>query len=245
MRLSSELGARGPERRVSTEPEVGLDGLPINSDVAPSQLLPTDSDNPMALFDALDNINDGAPGEMPVPHHRARVIADDDAPIAGVVPPIERLARARDRSEVGEAAVEQALSLGLVRVGLLGIRGDQMVGWHAGGVGVPDESFQRLNLSLQNPSIFAVFKSCAPTYCGAVPDLPANRDLISAMGGGALPKQVIAVPVILKERTVAVLYADGGPGAVKAPGEAGALEELAGKLAASLEILLLRRKIIG
>ena len=68
-------------------------------------------------------------------------------------------------------------------------------------------------------------------------------ELLGALGKGAPPKVVAAVPVRLGGRTVAAIYADGGPAATT-PVDQKPLLQLAGKVAAALEILLLRRKIL-
>ncbi len=199
----------------------------------------------MALFDALETIDDRALAGSNARRRDRSSRAERPAPMAGAVPALERLARARDREEVGQAAVDQALALGPARVGLVGIHRDSMLGWHAGGAAIILDAFQRLNLSLQQPSIFTAARNSNQPYSGAVPDLPANRELIAALGGGKLPARALLAPVQIKARTVAMLYADAGPGAEAEPCQPDALQELAGKVAAALEILLLRRKILG
>jgi hypothetical protein len=234
----------------STEPDVastemGLDGLPLNSDATPSQTLPTESDDPMALLDTVANIHDSAP--TPTNLESTSVVRSDDettAPMAGMASPLERLARAGNRTEIGAAAVDHALACGISRVALLGRRRESLVGWHAGGSGVTVDRFARLTIPFYTPSIFAGFKITGNPYTGVIPNQPANLEFLGALGTGATPAVVAAVPVRLGNRTVAALYADGGPGATTALAQE-PLVQLAGKIAAALEILILRRKILA
>jgi len=238
------MNARSPEPGMAAS-EVGLDGLPLDSDVTPSQILPARSNNPTSLMDKVETIDDSAspvaspekPGVLPAGHEPVR-------PAAGLASPLTRLARAGDRAAIGEAAVEHALALGIPRVALLGRRRDSLVGWHAGGSGVPVERFARLAIPFYVPSIFAGFKITGNPYTGVIPDQPANRELLAALGKGVPPKFVAAVPIHMGERMVAAIYGDGGPAATT-PVDQELLVQLAAKIAAALEILILRRKILA
>lgn len=233
------------QRTEAVSAEMGLDGLPLNSDAAPSQILLTESDNPMALLDTVASIKDSAPSgairESVGVELGAGLVT---APAAGMASPLERLARARNRAEIGGAAVDHALAQGIARVALLGRRRESLVGWHAGGNGVTVDRFKRLTIPFYTPSIFAGFKITSNSYTGVIPDQPTNLEFLDALGKGARPGIVAAVPVRLGDRTVAAIYADGGPGATTAVAQK-PLVELAGKIAAALEILILSRKILA
>lgn len=225
--------------------EMGLDGLPLDSETVPSQLLPTESHDPMALLDTAETIDDQVPS---VATRESTGSVPDDldatAPMPGMAPPLERLAHARNRAEIGGAAVDHALAQGIARVALLGRRRESLVGWHAGGNGVTVDRFKRLTIPFYTPSIFAGFKITSNSYTGVIPDQPTNLEFLDALGKGARPGIVAAVPVRLGDRTVAAIYADGGPGATTAVAQE-PLVELAGKIAAALRILILRRKILA
>ena len=245
---------------LSGSSELGLDGLPIDAEVAASQLLPTESDHPMALLDTIETVSDdptllspstglsqefdATEAEAPMAPIPSRAPEPGMAPAAGLVSPLERLARAHDRAEIGAAAVDHAVELGLPRVALLGLRSQNMVGWNAGGMNLELPRFDRLTVPLYTPSIFAGFLQGTTIYTGIVPDQPANNDFLAALGDGERPDVATVVPVILKGRTAAVIYGDGGPGSSRQV-DRDLLTDLAGKVAAALEILVLRRKILS
>ena len=83
----------------------------------------------------------------------------------------------------------------------------------------------------------------ANPYIGIVPEQPANLEFLAALGGEA-PQVATAVPILLKGRMVAVVYADRGPGASGVV-EVKRLQEAAKRLSVALEILLLRKKIVS
>ena len=78
-------------------------------------------------------------------------------------------------------------------------------------------------------------------YFGVVPALPANRDLYTALGG-RLPVNVMLLPVVVKERTVALIYLDGDDGPLPRP-DIPQMLRIAAKAGLAFEILLLRNKL--
>jgi len=228
--------------------ELGLDGLPINSEVTPSQLLPTESDHPMALLDTVDITDQASPfQETASGSDLANASLDqvaEHSPDADCAPALQRLARAQDRAEIGEAAVQHGVEQGLPRMALLGLRSQNLVGWYAGGSNLELPRFDRTTIPLYTPSIFAGFQQGTTIYTGIVPDQPANNDFLAALGKGERPGVVTVVPVILKGRAAAVIYADDGPGSSRQV-DRDLLTGLAGKVAVALEILVLRRKILS
>ncbi|MFQ5768286.1 MAG: hypothetical protein ACE5ID_09935 [Acidobacteriota bacterium] len=161
----------------------------------------------------------------------------------GPVPVLEQLAAASGRQAIGRAAVALGLSRGLSRLLLLGKQKDCLIAWEAGGIGVRNESLPALRLTLQAPSIFASLLLSRSPYMGPVPDLPVHRGLLDVLEGSA-PVSAAMVPVVLRQRTVAAIYADGGPDSGESP-EPRVLGTVSVKTALALEILILRRKILA
>jgi hypothetical protein len=244
-------------------PEMGLDGLPVESDAVAAEVPPSRTSgeaSPLArAFGAEPPAPTGpdagvqeVPATPPPPSRPTPTGPPAAAPVAAntddLAPssagrPEERLAAAADRREIGRAAVEIALAHGLVRVVLLGHQKERLVGWDAGGPGIDATRVQRLTIPLYTASIFAGFPVNPVPYMGIIPDQPANRELLAVLGGEP-PRLVAAAPVLLKERVVAALYADGGPGS-KQPVDVKLLAALASKISSALEILLLRKKILS
>ena len=73
--------------------------------------------------------------------------------------------------------------------------------------------------------------------------VPNNNFLMDALGG-VYPPEAVAYPLIIKGKVVGVLYGDSG-GDSLISGDVARVSELMGKASMSLEILILRNKIIG
>jgi hypothetical protein len=278
----------GDRQDAGWDPQVGLDGLPLDSDVpTPQEILATltggsapggetigDAGEPAAPFTTgspgpeKDDPRPVKAGEIATPLGSDPAATDpgigrperprqngmepaavpDSGPEAGPgtaaeKAPLERLAWAADRDEIGRAAIELAAGSDLERVALFSIQKERLVGWEAKGPVIDRERFRKLSIPLYTPSIFASFRFGTAPYVGIVPDQPANMELMAVLGGDP-PKLATAFPVVLKGRPVAILYADSGPGGTRAASMT-SLEELASRLALSLEILLLRRKLLS
>jgi hypothetical protein len=83
-----------------------------------------------------------------------------------------------------------------------------------GGFGVDADERPMTGCNLKIPrglqSAFTRVVEAGVLYRGRLEDTDGNRPLIEALGGTP-PNDVIAAPLLLEDRVVAVLYADGGP----------------------------------
>lgn len=235
--------------RPASQPSLGLDGLPLDSEAPAPEIvalpdLPGDlEETAVPVMDRGGDLEDataappplmaatGDPAQPPPPGPGTEA---DTAPLLN-------LANARDRQEIGAAAVALAPSCKSERIVLFSVQKERVVGWNAHGRRLDPERLRRLSIPLYTPSIFASLRVKASPYVGIVPDQPANRELLAALGGDP-PRMAAVIPIVLKGRPVAALYADNGPGGTQV-GDLDALKILAGKIALALEILLLRRKI--
>ena len=86
-----------------------------------------------------------------------------------------------------------------------------------------------------------VVKTDRSFYLGAVPALPANRDLYSLLGGG-LPPMAMILPLKVRSRVVALLYLDNDTDTIDNP-DLPTMRRLAAKAGMAFELLLLRRKL--
>jgi hypothetical protein len=246
-RTEDPMAALGKDSGAETgsaadEPQVGLDGRPLDSEEAIQELYAVGRNAESPGW--MDLIEDSEPSGLSKSTPAGTFVAGGLEEEHGLVSPLERLARARDRQEIGRAAVELAMAGPAARVALLGVQKERLLGWDADGEGVDRERFKRLSIPLYAPSVFGGLKSGAGAGAAPMADLPANNELVAALGGGTRPLVALALPVIIKGRAAAVLYADSGPGA-GGPPERGPLDAVVGKLAAALEILILRRKILS
>jgi hypothetical protein len=83
-----------------------------------------------------------------------------------------------------------------------------MSGFGTGGSG-GSEPIQRLSLPLDQPSVVAEAADRKESYHGPLEDNEANRALLAALGEDE-PSEVVAVPLVVNDLALLVLYADNG-----------------------------------
>lgn len=151
------------------------------------------------------------------------------------------LGKTLDREEVAR------LVLGFVarsysRAALFQVAKDRISAWMGQGeMDLP--IFQKFSVGFDQPSLFLNLRQGSSLYLGPLPPMPAHRELARAWGG-ELPKDCILLPVRVKDRLVAILYADGGLKSGKGIGGIGLpqLQAVAAAAGAALERCILHRK---
>jgi hypothetical protein len=165
----------------------------------------------------------------------------DEAPDPSSMEALDKaLCSASDREELAEAifafCAGQSSRCGLFAVGKEAVRGV------AGrGRAFTGEILRKLTVPVGSGTLFDTALQSRDFYFGIVPALPANRDLYTVLGG-RLPANVMLVPIVLKERTVALLYLDGDDAALPRP-DIPAMLRVAAKAGLAFEMLLLRNKL--
>lgn len=210
-----------------TEPEVGLDGRPLDAEVSVDEFV----QRPGAwITDADAHLR---PAVAPAVSQRTADASSLDALD-------ESLASARDRDEIAEAlfAFSGARSsrCGLFAVGKDGIRGIAGRGRAFG-----TDRLRTVTVPAGTGTVFDTALQSRDFYFGVVPALPANRDLYTALGG-RLPANVMVLPIVLKDRTVALFYLDGDDGPLVRP-DIPLMRRVAAKTGLAFEMLLLRNKL--
>jgi hypothetical protein len=152
--------------------------------------------------------------------------------------------RTHDREEVARIALS-FLARNYRRAALFQVGKDKVSAWMGQGeLDLP--IFQKFSIGLDQPSLFLNLRNGSSLHIGALPPMPAHRELARAWGG-ELPRDAVALPVRINERVVAVLYADGGLKAAKSTAGMGGidlphLQRLAAATGAALERCILHRK---
>jgi hypothetical protein len=177
---------------------------------------------------------------------------EDTRPMALPVPPLPSpatleeveaaLSRTTDREEVGR------LVLGFVvrsygRAALFQVAKDRFSAWAAQGE-LDLSVFQKFSAGFDQPSFFLNLRQGSSLYIGPLPPMPVHRELARTWGG-ELPRDCVLLPVRIKDRLVAILYADGGRKSAKGGiGGIGLpeLQALAAAAGAALERCILHRK---
>ncbi len=152
----------------------------------------------------------------------------------------EALASARDRDDMAEAlfafCASRASRSALFAVGKEAIRG--VLGR---GRALEGDLVRKLSVPAGSGTVFDMALQSRDFYFGVVPALPANRDLYAELGG-RLPANVMLFPIIVKDRTVALLYLDGDDAPLPRP-DIPLMRRVAAKAGLAFEMLLLRNKL--
>jgi hypothetical protein len=95
------------------------------------------------------------------------------------------------------------------RVAFFVVRGDQISGWRARGLqgSVGDEAVTSIRLPLQSDTLLSEAVVSHGTFSGTADSHRGNSEVLEALGHEA-PQRVVAVPLVVRGKSVAVLYAD-------------------------------------
>jgi hypothetical protein len=108
--------------------------------------------------------------------------------------------------------------------------------------GIPRDRITQLEIPSGEPSILNDVAKSLDVFQGSLTDNEGNRRFM-AMVGGQFPQEALVVPLVIKNQIVAILYGDNLYS--KLPITCMTLVKvLAEKAAMSLEILILRQKIL-
>jgi hypothetical protein len=153
----------------------------------------------------------------PLPRSNTVSLTAEERATLGVAPPAgapanideaERaLATMEDREEIGRTVLAF-----LVRdhkhAALFQTSRDKVTAWQAQGEEIDPKIFQRYSVGFDQPSLFLNLREGSGVYLGPLPPMPAHRELARSWGG-ELPRDCVMLPVRIKDRLVAVIYADG------------------------------------
>ncbi|MEM7582020.1 MAG: hypothetical protein AAF560_01455 [Acidobacteriota bacterium] len=124
---------------------------------------------------------------------------------------------------------------------LLFSRGDAIVGWRGEGTAVERDQIRSISVERDKPSVFLGLRSADSFWLGALPELPANRELAEGLGGD-FPKDCLVLPVTLRSRVVCYIYGDNLAAGVSGSPLA-ELKRLAAMAALAFEVYILKHKM--
>ena len=121
---------------------------------------------------------------------------------------IEEIQSQRSQSEVLKALVNRGSSFA-PRVAFFVVKGDQARGWRARGFQgtVGDEAVQQISFSLLADTVVGEVARSHNTWSGTTSSHSENQLLLNRLGEEE-PQRIVAVPLVVRGRTVAVLYGD-------------------------------------
>jgi hypothetical protein len=164
----------------------------------------------------------------------------DSSDIAVLKSAIENLDDQRTQADILNALVNRAASFA-PRVAFFVIRNDQAIGWRARGLegSVGDDSVREINLPLSADTLLGEAARRRATWSGA-PGQSADEYQLLNRFGAEPPQHMVAVPLVVRDRGVALLYADSaglGPDSIKLE----ALETLVRVAGMAVELLAVTR----
>ena len=172
------------------------------------------------------------PGLTPAPFSSARVPTARD---------FTAVAAAKDRDSIAGAAIE-ALGTRFEKTALFVARPDGVAGWSAGGK-ADAEAIRAIAIPWKDPSLFLNVRLSRSFYLGPLLKLPRHEALARAVGGW--PEECVLMPVLIREKPVAFLYAEADRERGVTPMDLVFLRELAEAVAAAFaESIRLRKKEI-
>lgn len=122
------------------------------------------------------------------------------------------------------------------RVALFAVKGGKISGWKSRGLEI-----DKFELTGKDIPIFYEVLMSRSNYRGPVINTKGNEQLITILSG--TPQDALILPVNIREKTIALLYADNGNESVL-NANVGLLSMLVSMAAISFEILILKRRIM-
>ncbi len=116
----------------------------------------------------------------------------------------------RTQSEILDALVNRAASFA-PRVVFFVVRNEQAIGWRARGLEgtVGDAAVREINLPLTTGTLLSDAVGTRQTLSSDTDTHPADEQIYSKLGDET-PRRTVGIPLVARNRAVAVLYADSG-----------------------------------
>jgi len=167
-------------------------------------------------------------------------ISSDAAPTLDLEAYRSMLRVVRGRDEVGQLLLRYVSGY-LGRILVLAAHRSKLTGWTGSGPGMSVEDVQALEVPFSEASVLAPVVQRGEVFVGPLGPGPADREIREVLGSPPV-ESVVAVPIRVQDRTVAILVGDNpGEGAADVPSSE--LLEAANRAGLALEILILRKKI--
>jgi hypothetical protein len=143
---------------------------------------------------------------VPTPERRRRETLPGFAQIAVPDPPLQRLRTVERRDDIATAVLDY-VGLLMRRSVFFVMKRDVLRGHDARGRDLDPRTIKNLVVNVTAPSLFHDVIATRLPYRGPLPETPSNRAFAHALGG--INTEVLLMPIAVRERVIAVLYADG------------------------------------
>jgi hypothetical protein len=121
---------------------------------------------------------------------------------------VEEIDDQRTQANILDALVNRAASFA-PRVAFFVIKNEQATGWRARGFEgtIGDDAIRQINLSLSSDTVISDVARSRTTWSGSPGAHSEDHDMLGELGSEP-PQRMIAIPLVVRDRSVAVLYAD-------------------------------------
>ena len=138
----------------------------------------------------------------------ARAKASSDMAIVKAA--VTEMGEQGSQGEILKTLVNRAASFA-PRVAFFAIKGDNAIGWRARGFegSVGDSAVQQISIPLSGDNLLSDVTKSRTTWSGGAHSHSENHVLLNRLGQEA-PQRVVGIPLNVRKRAVAVLYADSG-----------------------------------
>jgi hypothetical protein len=121
-------------------------------------------------------------------------------------PPLARLRATRHRDEIAGAVLDYVAVL-MRRAAFFVMKKSILIGHDVRGADVDLQAVKKLVINVEAPSLFRDVIASRLPYRGPLPETPANHAFAHALGG--VSPEVLLMPIAVRDRVIAVLFADG------------------------------------
>ncbi|MGI8732726.1 MAG: hypothetical protein ACR2LM_05425 [Pyrinomonadaceae bacterium] len=137
---------------------------------------------------------------------RAKASSD----IAIVKAAVAEIGEQTTQAEILKTLVNRAVSFA-PRVAFFAIKGEKAIGWRGRGFegSVGDNAVQQISLPLSPDNLLGDVVQSLTTWSGGAHSHPGNHALFNRLGQET-PQRIVGIPLKVRNRAVAVLYADSG-----------------------------------
>ncbi|MDQ3649285.1 MAG: hypothetical protein M3458_03190 [Acidobacteriota bacterium] len=138
-------------------------------------------------------------------HQRARASSD----VAILKAAVDDIDNQRAQADILSALVNRTASFA-PRVAFFVVKNNRVTGWRARGLEgtVGDDAVRELSLPLDSDTLLAAAVKSRATWSGAPGSHAEDHTVFSRFGGDNPPMRIVAIPLVARDRAVAVLYAD-------------------------------------
>lgn len=154
---------------------------------------------------------------------------------------IEKIKRAfadvKETEEIAGILLQEVYRIA-ERVAIFAVREGKVIGWKARGLAI--EGF-KLSEPEKGMSVFSDVLKNKTYYRGPILNIKGNEELIKLLSG--TPQDSLLIPIGIRDKTVALLYADNGNSSVL-NANVGYLSKLATMAGIAFEIMILRKKLL-